>query len=234
MFDRRLLQYFDWGLLALTVLIACLGLFVLYSAVTAETPVPQKFIFFKQLIWFSMALIAMVVSFSFNYKLLDRWGQAIYIACILFLIWVLFFGKIGGGSRRWLILGPISVQPSELAKIATMIVLAALLSTGAKIADSQDTATLGPGKRIQSPRIGPREDWATRIHIPRIDKGEGWDTRIQAQNVGDAQTGAISLFWGDPGHCLPLPNAPGPMGHLCHPILHQNVLNLYYLYITVS
>jgi len=41
------------------------------------------------------------------------------------------------------------------------------------------TATLGPG---------------TRIQIPRIDKGEGWVTRIQAQNVGGAQTGVIALF----------------------------------------
>ena len=87
--------------------------------------------------------------------------------------------------------------------ITTMIVLAALLSAAAKIADSQDTATLGPGKRIQ---------------IPRIDEGEGWGTRIQAQNVGDAQTGVITLFWGDySSECLS--NAPGPMDHLCHPAL---------------
>jgi len=124
MFDRRLLQYFDWGLLGLAILIGCLGLFVLYSAVAAETPAPQKIVFFKQLIWFSIAMVAMVASFSFNYKLLDRWGQAIYIVCILLLIWVLLFGKYVGGSRRWLILGPVSVQPSELVKIAIMVVLA--------------------------------------------------------------------------------------------------------------
>jgi hypothetical protein len=89
--------------------------------------------------------------------------------------------------------------------IATMIVLAALLSMGVKRADSQDTATLGPGKRIQ---------------IPRIDQGEGWDTRIHAQNVGDAQTGVITLFWGDYSSECPS-NAPGPMDHLCHPVLNS-------------
>ena len=82
MFDRRLLQYFDWGLLGLAILIGCAGLLVLYSAVKAETPAPQMAIFYKQLIWFSTALIAMAVSFSFNYKLLDRWGLIIYISCI--------------------------------------------------------------------------------------------------------------------------------------------------------
>jgi rod shape determining protein RodA len=131
MFDRRLLQYFDWGLLGLAILIGCSGLLVLYSAVTAETPAPQMTIFYKQLIWFSTALIAMVVSFSFNYKLLDRWGQIIYIGCIILLVWVLLFGKSAGGSRRWLALGPISVQPSELAKIAIMIALARYYSKDA-------------------------------------------------------------------------------------------------------
>jgi rod shape determining protein RodA len=131
MFDRRLLQYFDWGLLALAVVIGCLGLFVLYSAVAAETPVPQKYIFYKQLIWFCIALVAMAICFSLNYKLLDRWGPAIYVGCILLLIWVIFFGKFVGGSRRWLILGPISIQPSELAKIAVMIVLARYYSKDA-------------------------------------------------------------------------------------------------------
>ena len=131
MFDRRLLQYFDWGLLALASIIGGIGLFTLYSAVTAETPEPQKIIFYKQLIWFSAALFAMTVSFSINYKLLDRWGQVLYIGCILLLVWVLFFGKYVGGSRRWLILGPVSVQPSELAKIAVMIVLARYYSKDA-------------------------------------------------------------------------------------------------------
>jgi len=62
-------------------------------------------------------------------------------------------------------------------------------------------ATFGPGERIQ---------------IPRIDKGEGWDTRIQVMNVGGAQTGVISLFWGDYSAQCP---GIGPMDHLCHPIL---------------
>ena len=63
------------------------------------------------------------------------------------------------------------------------------------------TATLGPGKRVQ---------------IPRIDKGDGWSTRIQAQNVGGTQTGVISLFWGDySGQCEDV----GVVEHLCHPIL---------------
>ncbi len=132
LFDRRLVQYFDWGLLGLALVIGCVGLITLYSAVTAETPAPQKVLFFKQLLWFSVGLIAMVTAFLFNYKILDRWAQPIYFACIALLVLVLFFGKYVGGSRRWLIIGPVSLQPSELVKIAVIIALARYYSKDAK------------------------------------------------------------------------------------------------------
>jgi rod shape determining protein RodA len=131
MFDRRLVQYFDWGLLGLVVLIGCIGLATLYSAVTAETPAPQTMIFYKQLVWFAVGMGAMMVAFLFNYKLLDRWSPAIYVICIILLIAVIFLGKYIGGSRRWLILGPISIQPSELAKLAVIAVLARYYSKDA-------------------------------------------------------------------------------------------------------
>ena len=132
MFDRRLIQYFDWGLLGLAVLIGCIGLLTLYSAVTAETPTPQKILFFKQALWFCIGLLAMVTAFLFNYKILDRWAQPIYFVCILLLIAVLFFGKYVAGSRRWLIIGPLSFQPSELVKIAVILSLAHYYSKDAK------------------------------------------------------------------------------------------------------
>ena len=131
MFDRRLVQNFDWGLLGLTLMIACIGLVTLYSAVTAETPEPQKILFYKQLVWFGVGLVAMVVAFLFNYKLLDRWAPTIYIICILLLFAVLFMGKYAGGSKRWLILGPVSIQPSELVKLSVILILARYFSKDA-------------------------------------------------------------------------------------------------------
>ena len=132
MFDRRLIQYFDWGLMGLALLIGCVGMLTLYSAVTAETPAPQKVLFYKQLLWFAFGLVAMVAAFLFNYKILDRWAQPIYIFCLFLLIAVLLFGRYVGGSRRWLIIGPISFQPSELVKIAVIISLARYYSKDAK------------------------------------------------------------------------------------------------------
>ncbi|MFC1858463.1 rod shape-determining protein RodA [Thermodesulfobacteriota bacterium] len=124
MFDRRLIKCFDWGLLGLTILIGSLGLLALYSAVSAGIPTPQKMLYFKQLIWFCTGLAVMVVSFFFDYKALDRWALVIYVITMGLLIWVLFFGKYVSGSRRWVTFGPISMQPSELVKLAVIVVLA--------------------------------------------------------------------------------------------------------------
>lgn len=124
MFDRRLVQHFDWGLLGLTLLLGAIGIITLYSAVTAGALTPQKILYIKQMIWFGLGLIVMIAAFLFDYKKLDQLSFFIYGFCIFLLICVLFFGKFVSGSRRWLMLGPFSIQPSELIKIGLIIVLA--------------------------------------------------------------------------------------------------------------
>ncbi len=124
MFDRRLIRYFDWGLLTMVLLLGIVGIVTLYSAVTTGTHPAQEILYIKQLIWYCAGLAAMVILFSFDYKLLERWAYAIYIMSISLLVCVLLFGKYVGGSRRWLALGPVSIQPSELVKIAVIIILA--------------------------------------------------------------------------------------------------------------
>jgi len=131
MFDRRFVQYFDWGLLGLAVVLGSFGLLTLYSVVNAGALAPQKILYLKQMIWFGAGLVLMVISFLFNYKLLDRYAYAVYIFCVLLLIAVLFFGKYVGGSKRWLVLGPISIQPSEIVKVAVIIILANYYSKNA-------------------------------------------------------------------------------------------------------
>jgi rod shape determining protein RodA len=125
MFDRRLVTNFDWGLLALALTLGGIGLVSVYSAVTADPPpAAQRILFFKQMIWFGLGLVIMAAAVSFNYRMLERWAHPLFIGCVLMLLAVVVFGKIAGGSRRWLILGPIHFQPSEMIKIAVVLVLA--------------------------------------------------------------------------------------------------------------
>jgi len=128
MFDRRLLEYFPWSLVGITVLLGLVGSGILYSAVNAGTTEAISGLYTKQLIWFFAGFIMMVVAILFNYKILEQWAPEIYIMCLILLLCVLLFGKYSGGSRRWLGVGPISIQPSELTKVAIIILLARLYS----------------------------------------------------------------------------------------------------------
>ena len=124
MIDRRLVEYFDWWMLTLVSLIAACGLIALYSAVNAGATTEQAGLFTKQLIWYGAGTVVMVIAFLFDFKSYERWAHVFYAFCILLLVAVLVFGKYVSGSRRWLVLGPMTLQPSEVVKLAVIVVLA--------------------------------------------------------------------------------------------------------------
>ncbi len=124
MFDRRLVAYFDWGLLGIVLTLATIGVLTIYSAVNAGGPTYQQNLYLKQLIWFGIGAVLMVVCFIFSYKRLDQYAVIIYFSCLGLLVSVLIFGKLVGGARRWLAIGPMSLQPSEIMKVALIIMLA--------------------------------------------------------------------------------------------------------------
>jgi rod shape determining protein RodA len=124
MFDRRLIQHFNWGLFWLTVILGAVGALTLYSAVSAGPGFDQKTYYLKQLAWFSVGLCLMIAMVTFNYKLLEKWAYVIYIVCIGLLLYVVFFGNFVAGSRRWINIGSLfSVQPSEAMKLSAVICL---------------------------------------------------------------------------------------------------------------
>jgi rod shape determining protein RodA len=128
MFDRRLVQNFNWGLLSLTFLLACAGICTLYSAVTAGPQSSESVLYVKQLVSYGVGFVLMTACFLFNYKLLERWSLIVYLICLCLLVYVLLFGRVAGGSRRWINLGLMSFQPSELAKIVMVIYIAGYYS----------------------------------------------------------------------------------------------------------
>jgi rod shape determining protein RodA len=128
MFDRRLVQNFDWILLLLLLLLAGISIINLYSATYAIRDVGGSQVFLKQIYWFLIGFAVFFVMTTFNYFALERLAYPAYIFTIVLLILVLFVGKVTSGSQRWLSLGPVSFQPSELAKIAMVLVLAKFFS----------------------------------------------------------------------------------------------------------
>jgi len=83
MFDRRLIEYFDWGFLIIILLIGSVGLGILYSAVTAghETGVVHV-LFKKQIIWMSTGFVIMLITLIIDFRELDKMNLFIYIFCV--------------------------------------------------------------------------------------------------------------------------------------------------------
>ncbi|MFH2059752.1 MAG: rod shape-determining protein RodA [Pseudomonadota bacterium] len=129
MFDRRLIENFDWGFIVLISLIGTMGLVILYSALTAGNDVGTVHILFKkQLVWMGVGFILMLACVVIDFRELDKLNLFIYFLCVGLLISVILFGQVGGGSRRWLVLGFVRIQPSELMKISLIISLSSIYS----------------------------------------------------------------------------------------------------------
>ncbi len=126
MIDRRLLEHFDWVLLSLTLVLGGIGILTLYSAATANADIVgvKGLVHLKQSYWLAIGTGIMILLALFSYRWLNRLALPIYWFSIGLLVAVLFVGKEVSGSQRWLILGPVSFQPSELVKISLVIILA--------------------------------------------------------------------------------------------------------------
>ena len=126
MFDRRLIQFFDWGLLMLTLTLLAIGMVALCSALFSgkiDIPNPNSALLMKQLIAIGIGIASMIFILFIDYRHLDRWSYVIYFLTLLLLIYVLYHGRLVAGSRRWIVLGMLRFQPSEIAKLTVILVL---------------------------------------------------------------------------------------------------------------
>jgi rod shape determining protein RodA len=122
-FDRRLLTHFEWPLPLCAIGVSVLGILTVYSASYSGGEVPPAMAL-RQLTWFTGGIAVMLAMLSFDYRTLERHAYLIYLVVLLLVLAVPLIGQVGGGSRRWLRLGPVSLQPSEFIKLAMVLVCA--------------------------------------------------------------------------------------------------------------
>ena len=115
----RYLTAFDWPLLALLVLMTVLGLTVMHSAVGGT-----DWRFADQARNFLIAFVAMWIAASIPPPVLLRLSPYVYIFGVILLLGVEFFGETSKGATRWLDLGVVRIQPSEMLKITVPMMLA--------------------------------------------------------------------------------------------------------------
>ncbi len=122
---RHYWYYFkmDTPLFLLIMALSGFGLVVLYSASAGSMQ-----IIYKQVFHFMLAIGAMLVIAQIPPYQLRRFSPYLMLFGIFLLILVLIFGSSGGGAQRWLNLGFIRFQPSEIMKIIVPIAIASILS----------------------------------------------------------------------------------------------------------
>lgn len=82
----------------------------------------------RQLVWGAGGALCMLVAMCFDYRKLRNMAWFLYVFALVLLILVPIAGKTVYGAKRWLSLGFMSIQPSELAKLAVLVLAARLLS----------------------------------------------------------------------------------------------------------
>lgn len=125
-FDRRLAYHFDWSLLILTLAILGWGLATIFSATEARvhTGFFNNPLVVRQALYAAAGFVGMIVVILIDYRRLERYAYVVYAAVVLLVLAVPIVGTVGGGARRWISLGPVSIQPSEMVKVAVVIAFA--------------------------------------------------------------------------------------------------------------
>ncbi len=83
----------------------------------------------KQLLWIGLSLGLASIILSINFRVYETYAYLFYGALILLLVVTIFIAPDVKGSRSWLVLGPVSLQPAEFAKFATALALARMFGT---------------------------------------------------------------------------------------------------------
>jgi rod shape determining protein RodA len=136
---RRLFAHFPWHLAFVVLAISAIGIWNLASASrSAHAPV------WIQQSWFMGAGIVIALGAClFDTRTFQRLAWAFYGVVVALLLLVVVKGKVVMGARRWLDLGPFNLQPSELAKIAVALALAAWFSVDAEKRQKDGYGLLG-------------------------------------------------------------------------------------------
>ncbi|NOS82474.1 MAG: putative lipid II flippase FtsW [Nitrospira sp.] len=123
----------DHTLLAVTMILALLGLVMVFSAsaiVAGNRFQDPGFFLKRQIAWFAFGLLLMHLASRVDYMVWKKLSVPILICMVGLLVMVLVpsIGVAAKGARRWLRIGPISMQPAEMVKLVVVIYMAAYLA----------------------------------------------------------------------------------------------------------
>lgn len=129
---KKKIAYFDYNLLFLIIFLLSFGLVMLYSSsayISANKYGDDAYYLKRQLRNIGLGAVMMFIMAKIDYRIWKKFGTLAYfgsfVLCIL--VFIPGIGSSSHGSSRWIDLGPVSFQPSEVAKLGIIIFLAALI-----------------------------------------------------------------------------------------------------------
>ena len=113
------LKQINWFMFSILFILFVLGCMVLYSASGGDYSPLVK----SHIIKFLFSLVVFFIICFINYKLIKDFSFYFYLLSIFLLVYLIFFGVESAGSKRWIELGLLSLQPSEFSKIFLILAL---------------------------------------------------------------------------------------------------------------
>lgn len=125
---HRILHRIDIPLIIATAILVLIGIVIIGSATHINTPGSERYWYVqRQGLFALMGAVIVFFMMKFDYRMLQPFGNKLYIFNIVMLLAVDIAGHAALGAQRWIQLGPISFQPSEFSKLIMIISLACLL-----------------------------------------------------------------------------------------------------------
>jgi rod shape determining protein RodA len=123
--DRRLVYNMDWILTGAALVLALVGVAMVYSA-THSGRTPDLYL--KQFALVGVGTLGLVLAATIDYRRLADRAMLLYALSAVSLLYVLRFAPVINGTRRWIVIGGFQLQPSELVKIAAAVFVAKIFS----------------------------------------------------------------------------------------------------------
>jgi rod shape determining protein RodA len=114
----------DWRLVGAVLILSIIGIFVIYSAQYDATTGKSLNFYIKQVFWLIFAFGLFLIMVRIPLRFLDLSAYPFYAFSLLLLVMVLFVGSARMGASRWFDLGPLSLAPSDIGKLAILLALA--------------------------------------------------------------------------------------------------------------
>ena len=128
-------NFMDYSLLFIVLFLLGFGLIMVYSTSSYEANLDfgdSTYYLKKQLFATILGLIAMMIVANIPYHFWERFAVLGYVVSAVLILLIIPFGYEAGGAKRWLYIGPISLQPAEVAKLGMILFLASMICTMGK------------------------------------------------------------------------------------------------------